>query len=215
MMRTAFLLPLVIAILAPAWAGCGERTYATNIEMVQQAMSLAADSMVVAPPSGRNPELDIETGAGTEAVWLVEGVLREKLLTAGWNVRAPSAPADSGHASPAEFVFKVRVVDLGLLYARTWRRHLISGRVVERVARVSCLYDLIDRTTGSVVVAAGAKAEVRDIVPASALPALSDSKYAFASPALEKGQWDRLLEGFLVLAIVGVLIYLFYSNKTA
>jgi hypothetical protein len=32
---------------------------------------------------------------------------------------------------------------------------------------------------------------------------------------VEKGQWDRYLEGGLVMAIIGVLIYLFYSNKTA
>jgi hypothetical protein len=32
---------------------------------------------------------------------------------------------------------------------------------------------------------------------------------------LEKSQWDRYIEGVLVLAIVGVLVYLFYSNKTA
>lgn len=205
---------VLIAILTPAWAASQENTYATNIEMVEQAMRVAADSMAVVPPPGRSPDLDIEAGSG-EAVWLVEGILREKLMAAGWNVRARGAAADSGLASSAEFLFKVRIIDIGLLYARTWRRHLILGKAVERVARVSCLYDLVDRTTRSVLVTAGAKAEVRDVVPASALPALSDSKYPFAAPTLEKGQWDRLIEGILVLTIVGVLIYLFYSNKTA
>jgi len=214
MMRLLGLSLILIAILTPTWAASQENKYATNIEMVEQAMRIAADSMVVVPPSGRSPDLDIEAGSG-EAVWLVEGMLREKLMAAGWSVKARNAPADSGLASSAEFLFRVRIVDIGLIYARTWRRHLILGRAVERVARVSCLYDLVDRTTGSVVATAGAKAEVRDVVPASALPALSDSKYPFASPTLEKGQWDRLLEGILVLAIVGVLIYLFYSNKTA
>jgi hypothetical protein len=44
---------------------------------------------------------------------------------------------------------------------------------------------------------------------------LSDPKYAFAAPELEKGSTDKYLEGGLVLAIIGVLVYLFYSNKTA
>jgi hypothetical protein len=183
--------------------------------MVEQAVRLAADSMVVVPPPGRNPELDIEAGTGAEAAWLVETVLRQRMASAGWTVKAKSASGDSAIAPSTGFLLKVKIVDLGLLYTRTWRRHLISGRLVERVGRVSCLYDLIDRSSGSVLVTSSARAEVRDVVPASALPALSDAKYPFASPTLEKGQWDRLIEGILVLAIVGVLIYLFYSNKTA
>jgi len=206
---------VLIGLLRPGWAVSEERSYLTNIEMVEQAVRVAADSMVVLPPEGRSPDLEIEAGAGAEAMWLVEGVLRERLMAAGWNVKAKSAAADSVSASSAEFQLKVRIIDLGLIYARTWRRHLVFGRAVERAARVSCLYDLIDKSNGDVLVSASARAEVRDVVPASALPALSDSKYPFASPALEKGQWDRFIEGILVLAIVGVLIYLFYSNKTA
>ena len=57
--------------------------------------------------------------------------------------------------------------------------------------------------------------EAVDVVPASMLDALGSPKYPFASPKLEKGQWDRYLEGGLVIAIIGVLVYLFYSNKTA
>lgn len=215
MMKLLGLCLIFIAILMPGWALSEEPSHLTNIEMVEQAVRIAVDSMLVVPPAGRSPDLGIEAGTGAEAAWLVESVLKERLMDAGWNVKARSASADSASALPAEFQLKVRIVDLGLIYARTWRRHLVLGRRVERVARVSFLYDLVDRTSGDVLVSAGAKGEARDEVPASALRALSDAKYPFASPQLEKGQWDRVIESILVLTIVFVLIYLFYSNKAA
>ena len=87
--------------------------------------------------------------------------------------------------------------------------------MVERIARVSIYYELIDEADGRIVTSSNARSETRDVVPASLLPELSDSRYGFATPEVEKTQWDRYLEGGLVLAIVGVLVYLFYSNKTA
>jgi hypothetical protein len=87
--------------------------------------------------------------------------------------------------------------------------------VVERIARSSIYYELVDVARDQIRVSSNAKAEVRDVVPASRLAILADSKYQFTSPELKKSQWDRYLEGGLVIAIIGVLVYLFYSNKTA
>jgi hypothetical protein len=92
---------------------------------------------------------------------------------------------------------------------------VLAGKVVERVARVSLYYELIDLADDRVLVSSNVGSEAVDVVPASMLSALSNSNYSFASPQLEKGQWDRYLEGGLVIAIIGVLVYLFYSNKTA
>jgi hypothetical protein len=205
----------VVALAALCWTAAGQEIYPTNIEMVEQAVRAAADSMEVVPVPGRAADLAIDAGTGSEAAWLVDNVLTSQLIAEGWNVRAKGSDKDSTLVAPAEFVLKLRISELGMIYARSWRRHLLMGRVVERVARVTVFYDLIDRTSGSVVVASSARAEARDVVPASALRQLADAKYPFASPVLEKSQWDRYIEGGLVLAIVGVLVYLFYSNKTA
>jgi hypothetical protein len=113
------------------------------------------------------------------------------------------------------FLLRLRVVELGLQYGRSWRRYLFAGRVVERLARASMYYELIDRSDDRIVASSSVRSEKSDVVPASLLPTLSNSDFQFASPELERGQWDRYLEGGLVIAIIGVLIYLFYSNKTA
>jgi hypothetical protein len=195
--------------------------YPTNIDLLAQAVRTAVAKMDVTPPAGGSSDLSIEAGTGSDAGWLVEEILKGKLISLGWTVKMRAAEPDSlAAASAAEtgesgFALRVRIVSLDLIYGRSWRRYLVVGKRVERIARVSVFYDLVDRTKGDVILSSSFEGELRDVVPASALGALSDSKYAFASPQLEKSQWDRYVEGGLVLAIVGVLVYLFYSNKTA
>jgi hypothetical protein len=158
--------------------------------------------------------LEIQVGQGSDASWLLDSVLKEHLLALGWRIRADSEGEDSA-AADGGYLLQMQVADLGLQYGRSWRRYLLGRKVVERVARVSLYYELIDLADDRVAVSSNAGAEVVDVVPASMLPALSSAKYSFASPQLDKSQWDRYLEGGLVIAIIGVLVYLFYSNKTA
>ena len=113
------------------------------------------------------------------------------------------------------YMLKLKIIDLELVYGRSWRRFVLVGKIIERIARVSIYYQLVDRSSERTLASSNARSEIRDRVPASMLPLLSNTEYGFASPEVEKGQWDRYLEGGLVIAIVGVLIYLFYSNKTA
>jgi hypothetical protein len=214
-MLKAFTMWFVLVLtLGLGSASSGERTYPTNIELVEQAIKIAADSMKLTPPAGGGSEIEIEISAPSDAAWLIENVLKEKLIGAGWNLKARPDSTDSV-AMDTGFALRMRIVDLGLIYGKSWRRYLVVGKRVQRIARASVFYDLVDRSQGVVLASSDVNGEVRDVVPSSALPSLADSKYGFASPTLDKSQWDRYVEGGLVLAIVGVLIYLFYSNKTA
>ena len=214
-MKTISVAILVLGLVFMAVAcEAEERIYPTNLELIGQAVRKAADSMEIAPPPGSSPQLAIEAGQGSDASWLLDSVLKEHLLGLGWNIQANSRGADSVGADEG-YLLKLRIADLGLKYARSWRRYVLAGKVVERVARVSLYYELIDRADDSVVYSSNVSSEAVDVVPASMLSTLSNPNYSFASPELEKGQWDRYLEGGLVVAIIGVLVYLFYSNKTA
>jgi len=202
--------------------GLCEDVYPTNLELIEEAVRIAVDSMDVGPPAGADSYLEINAGKGSEASWLLDNVLKEELLDRGWRIKAmegeeadTSADASAGALGDGEFKLRLRIVDLGLKYGRSWRRYLLGGKVVERIARASIFYELIDQARDQVLVSSGVDGEVSDIVPASRLSTLSNPKYSFASPDLEKSRWDKYLEGGLVIAIIGVLIYLFYSNKTA
>lgn len=203
-----------LACLSLVSAASAGGSYPTNVELVGRAVSAAVDTMHLSPPEGRGATLQIDTSAGGEGLWLVDSALKSRLIETGWSVSS-EVLADSLSVGTSEFVLKIRIEDLSLVYARNWRRFLVFGHSVERVARASIFYDLVDRQTGSVLVASSVRAERRDVVPASELAVLSDPQHKFASPELEKSQWSRYVEGGLVLAIVGILVYLFYSNKTA
>jgi hypothetical protein len=213
MTRTSVLV-LAVVLLGLGSVRAAEKAYPTNIELLEQAVAAAVGQMDVVPPDGRSPDLEIDAITGSEGAWLVEDALKGRLIATGWKVKARAATPDTTALS-SDFLLKTRVTDLGLIYGRSWKRYLVTGKMVERIARVSISYDLVDRTGGNVVVSSSSNREVRDKVPASKLASLGDPKYGFASPALEKSQWDRYVEGTLVLAIVGILVYLFYSNKTA
>ena len=214
-MKTICVTASVLAVVCLA-ATCvaEEKHYPTNLELIGQAVRQAADSMEIAPPPGSGPQLAIDAGQGSDASWLLESMLKEHLLGLGWSIQADSKDTDSA-VTDEGFLLRMQIADLGLQYARSWRRYVLGGKVVERVARVALYYELVDLTDDRVVVSSNVGSDAVDVVPASMLPALSNPKYSFASPQLERGQWDRYLEGGLVIAIIGVLVYLFYSNKTA
>ena len=211
---------LLVAAL-PSQGLCDEE-YPTNLELVERAVRIAADSMDVRPPAGTDPYLEIDAGTGSDAAWLLDNVLKDELLDRGWRIKAgkggeadTSAGAVKTASGSSGFLLRLRIVDLGLKYGRSWRRYLLGGKQVERVARASIFYELIDRKSDQVLASSDVNGVASDVVPASRLSTLSNSKYTFASPALEKSRWDKYLEGGLVIAIIGVLVYLFYSNKTA
>jgi hypothetical protein len=206
--------PVIVLVCLAAACVAEDAPYPTNLELIGRAVMQAAESMDISPPPGPGTPLKIEVGQGSEATWLLDSVMKEHLLALGWHIRAYSDEADT--SAPGEgYLLQMQVADLGLQYSRSWRRYLLGGKVVERVARVSLYYELINLADDRVEVSSNAGSEAVDVVPASMLPALSSAKYSFASPELEKSQWDRYLEGGLVVAIIGVLVYLFYSNKTA
>ena len=210
---TAFVVFALLVLSAGACVG-EDIIYPTNLELIGKAVKQAADGMEVQPPAGSAPVLEIRAGEGEESAWLLESVLKDRLLAMGWRIKAQAgAVGDTVHNS--DYVLKLRIADLSLKYGKSWRRFLIGGKLVERIARVSLYYELVLVAENRVVTSSEVSGEAVDVVPASMLDALGSSKYPFASPKLEKGQWDRYLEGGLVIAIVGVLVYLFYSNKTA
>jgi hypothetical protein len=206
---------VLIAVTALPLLAAAEEDYPTNLELVETAVRAAVDSMYIDPPAGGIPDLEIIAGSGGDAGWLLDSVLKGRLLERGWRVQVGQADSNDGSGSGQGYQLTLQVIDLGLRYGRTWRRFLLGSKAVERIARVSIYYELVDNGTGKLVVSATARAERRDAVPASRLSVLSDSRYDFANPEMEKSQWDRYVEGGLVLAIVGILVYLFYSNKTA
>jgi nucleotide-binding universal stress UspA family protein len=208
----AGLLLVLIPLLASA--ALSDEAYRTNLELVEAAAIAAFDSVRVPAPPAADSDIEIVVEAGHPGDWLVKRILNERMIERGWDIKVMGGSGDSA-AAATPYVLNVKIVQLDLVYGKQWRRYIIASRVVERVARASFHLELVNRLEGKIVESTRTRSEARDVVPAGALATLSDSKYSFASPQLEKGSTDKYLEGGLVLAIIGVLVYLFYSNKTA
>ncbi len=188
--------------------------FPTNLELVEMAIRQAIDSVDVSrPPDASLIQIKVE-GAGSGG-WLVKTVTSEHLLKNGWRVLAEDTSSDTTSLIKPDYVLSLKVASLGLIYGRQWRRYLVGPTLVERVARAAVYYELVDRRTNAIVASSSVKGELSDIVPAGMLNSLIDERHDFASPELEKSRWDQYLEGGLVIAIMGVLVYLFYSNRTA
>jgi hypothetical protein len=210
---SAALLFALITLLA--CAAHADEAYPTNLELVEAATRAAFDSVRISEPPVAESDIEILIEGGHAGGWLVEKIVNDRMIKRGWDVRVIAEGADSSAAISAPYVLKIKIVQLDLVYGRQWRRYVIGSKVVERVARASFYFELVDRVDKEIMETKSTRGEVRDAVPASALPVLSNSKYAFAAPELQKGSTDKYLEGMLVLSIIGVLVYLFYSNKTA
>jgi hypothetical protein len=206
---------LFVLVCLAASGARGDEPVATNLELVEEAARAAVDSAHISSPPTPGSDIDVVIDAGNPGAWLVQKIVNERLIDRGWDIRAAEGHSDSILVIDTPYMLRLKIVQLDLVYGRQWRRYVIGSKMVERVARASLYAELVDTVEGKIVESRRARAEVRDVVPASDLAVLSDSKYAFASPELEEGKADKYLEGGLVLAIIGVLVYLFYSNKTA
>ncbi len=216
MLTKILLLAVLVAGIASPGTCSGDTVPPTNLELVEMAVRAAVDSISIGMPQPGESRLCLEMQSAGDAGWLLDNLLKERLLGLGWQVVSDqTASENQGDSVAAGLQLSIEVIELGLHYGQIWRRYLLTGKAVERIARVTLYYELVDKGTGDVLRASRASAELRDVVPASSLRTLADTKYDFARPELKKTTWDRYLEGGLVLAIIGVLVYLFYSNKTA
>ena len=58
-----------------------------------------------------------------------------------------------------------------------------------------------------------AKSEIADFVPKSRIEVLQSSSYDFADTELEEKNWGKFVEPIIVSAVLGSLIYIFFTNR--
>ena len=58
-----------------------------------------------------------------------------------------------------------------------------------------------------------AKSEIADFVPKSRIEVLQSSSYDFADTELEEKNWAKFVEPIIVSAVLGSLIYIFFTNR--
>jgi len=154
-----------------------------------------------------------QQGTG-DASWLVQSIVLEKLTDLGHSVKTGGMPSVTEEEGRPAYEISYRIVSCEVSYPRAWREWLVGTKKVERRAQVDLHFQVLD-VSRSIIWAGSARRERRDIVLGSRLPELATAGQAFTSPSAEPAGWDKVLEPLVVAGIVGGLIYLFYTSRTA
>ncbi len=180
-------------------------------ELASEVVAEAVGKMRIPEAS----ELYIKQVDQHDASWLVQSVLLEELTKRGHIVKAggmAGEPSDPEGRPRYEVAY--RIVSAETTYPRAWREWMVGAKKVERRVAVDIHFQLSDAAS-AIIWAGNVQRERREIVPGSRIAELSSPGQAFTSPEVIPGSWDKVLEPVIVAAIVGGLIYLFYTSRSS
>jgi hypothetical protein len=180
-------------------------------ELLQDLITEALDGMRLAGGS----EIYISQIGTHDGSWLVESVLVEELTKRGHVVMTGGMPGGEPQVGePNRYQISYRIVSGGVTYARVWREWYVGAKKVERRADADIHFQLSD-TSNAIIWADEITRQRREIIPGGRIEELGTPGQSFATPEVEEGGWDKILEPLVVAAIVGGLIYLFYTSRSS
>ncbi len=193
-----------VSLLASATVGASELS--TNIDLVvATARQAVRDGLADLDSAGEelswHGRVLLLPQEEAEENWIVEHLLLEELLSRGFEVTLDSTASGSDGAE-----LSYRIVDLSV----TGSSGILGGRIERR-----CRLTLALRLTsgGELRWQTEAMSEIADFVPKSRIEVLQSSSYDFADTELEEKNWGKFVEPIIVSAVLGSLIYIFFTNR--
>jgi len=212
-----FILPLSPALLQESNR---TRTYPTNLDLVQKALSQAANKTLQFVPQERRYEILLQSAQNQGSDWLIEGALAKLLTQSGYRVilkKGESSSKEGEEVWSGEMdtviVFYYRTINLGVIYQKIWQKGLWGKRYVDRAAQAKIHLSLRDSESGRVIAIGEVDGSAADTVPEEFLPLLEDNLISPTKLFIKESHFNRILEPLLVSGVVGGLIYLFYSSR--
>jgi hypothetical protein len=139
--------------------------------------------------------------------WFVEHLLLDELTGQGSRVYVDSTDAVTSRSQ-----LSFQIVALQVNYLGQHRRGLFGDRIIARSAQAELSLELVD-ASGRIVSLKQSKGQVLDRFPADRLSLVEHPSYDFARDELDGKSWTRFLEPVTVSAVVGMLIWVLYSNR--
>ncbi len=181
----------------------------TNVEVLEEATRQAIreglGELGAGEADGRS--LMLSESHEHEGNWFVEHLLLDELTGQGFRVYVDSTDALT---PTAQLTFQI--VALQVNYLGQHRRGLFGDRIIARSAGAELSLELVD-DSGRIVSLKQSKGQVLDRFPADRLSIVEHPSYDFARDKLDGRNWTRFLEPVSVSAVVGVLIWILYSNR--
>ncbi len=202
-----------------------ESSVPSNLVVVKGLLAGAVDSLLAMMPrpegdhiylrksqaSSTDQKKGEETRSGDD---VLENILTEKLTHMGLSVHV-TAEGDtlSDPTVSSAPVLEYSVLDLKVTYPSGGRRYYFGRKELRRLVWVDIHLRMLEMPDEAIQWAGGGERSYRDVVPFSLLKSLKTEGFSFTEAESEDRKWDRILEPVIATAIVGGLIYLFYSNK--
>ena len=204
--------PLIIAGLSTCALLCGPLrastvAVTTDVDLVVQAASVAVDNGVANLDASRDSvtwqsPLLMVAQEKHEANWIIEHLLIEQMLSRGTTVVLDS----TGSTSASRLSY--RIVDLNVRGSSG-----LMGSSVSRECRITTALRLSRESDGVVLWQDESSGHQGDRVSKTHLDALNNDDYGFADTPIEKRSWGKIAEPAIVSAVLGSLVYFFFSNR--
>ncbi len=181
----------------------------TNMEVLAEAalQAIREGLREVGAGEADGRSLTLSASHEHEGNWFVEHLLLDELTGLGFRVYVDSTDAESTSAR-----LSFQIVALQVNYLGQHRRGLFGDRIIARSAKAELSFELVD-ASGRIVNLKQSKGHVLDRFPADRLSIAEHSSYDFARDKLDGKSWTRFLEPVTVSAVVGMLIWVLYSNR--
>ncbi len=200
---------LLCLFVLPAFGA--EKSVPSNLELLRKVLSQAAEEAIQrCPPGSLLSPVSLLAEDENEANWLVESVFTEELTKHGLGVLSGQQLKEGEAPLPQTELF-YKILELRISYPKQRRHRVLGTKWVSRLAQVKISVQLA--SSGRVVWLDDIKASIKDEFPRRSLSWVEDDSYPFTKTEFKERDWNRLLEPAIVSAVVGGLVYLFYSNR--
>jgi hypothetical protein len=213
--RTVWLLIHAIVLTAPlSFAqdkNATQENPPSNEEFLREAIRSLLEQAFKDFPEADSKFVFLKMEEDHPANWLLEDELASYLLSKNYQVSLSSP--DPNYDFPESKPLFYRIIELKLDYPKVKRKSFLGEKLVTRRASINLSFRLEDKATGKVLWSKRGKEEKSDVVKKMMIKSLDNESYPFLSPSLSSDSQGKYLEPALVAAVVGGLIYLFFSNR--
>jgi len=180
----------------------------TNFDALLSLMARALDPVVDSlEPCKDSGDIVISPKGDHKANWFVESSLLKQLTEKGFSVVPSNSTVDG-----CRYMLSYKILELGVSYLGN--HGLWDSSEIRRLSKVNISFELHDLNSGEVVWVKEVNDQLLDSFGKEKLELVESSAYGFTSSKLEGGNiLGRILEPIVVSAVVGWVIYLFYTTK--
>ena len=183
----------------------------SNEEFLRESVRCIFHKVFVDFPRGESKFIFVNSEEENPANWLLEDELVSYLQSK--NLQVALHPGGGQNEFPKAWSLFYHIIEMKLSYPQVKRKGFFGHKLVTRKAKLNLSFRLEEKESGRVLWTKRETEERSDVVKKQTVRYLNNDSYSFLSPSLPEDLQAKYIEPALVAAVVGGLIYLFFSNR--